>query len=110
MSHWLEAPEPLPIDRSGLPDPLARIGRHVCWIVVLGAILSHGDWTRTHEGLCPPLCRPLPTAAPACPTGYSASAIAFQQLVGKYKRRKPVDEWVKGTQVVALDFDRAPYS
>lgn len=111
MTHWLEAPDPLPVDRSGLPDPLARVGRHVCFIVVLGAILSHHDWWTTHAESCPPQCWPLPKAAPACSTGYSASAIAFQQFVGKYKRCKPVDEWVKSMPLVPLNFNRDdPYA
>lgn len=111
MSHWLEAPEPLPVDRSGLPDPLARVGRHVVWIVVLGVILSHHDWWTTHAESCPPQCWPLPKAVPAQPNGYSASAEAFKKLIGTYKRRKPVEEWVHRPKLVPLHFNRDdPYA
>jgi hypothetical protein len=106
MSHWLTAPEPLPEDRSGLPDPLARCGRHVLWLVVLGVAFSHGDWWRTHGETCPPGCRPLPAAAPANPAGFSQAAAAWAQLVGKTRKpRKPVDEWVKTERVVPLNLD-----
>src|SRR5438034_1139833 len=64
MPAWLTAPDPPLVHEDGLPDPGATIGRHVAWVCVRGIPLSHGDWTRTHEGQCPPGCRPLRIGAP----------------------------------------------
>lgn len=109
MTHWLEQPDkswPM----SDLPDPLERCGRHVLWAVVAGIVLSHGDWARTHEGACPPLCRPYPVVAPANPHRYLDATAAWKLMFGTYKPRKPVDEWVIGPKVVPLKFDVEPYA
>lgn len=108
--HWLDAPEAWPPDVSGLPDPLERCGRHVMYVVVQGVALSHGEWTRTHDGVCPPLCKPIPQAAPVNMQSFDATMAAWRLMFGTYKPRKPVDEWVKGQKVVPLKFDLEPYA
>lgn len=111
MSHWLLAPEPWPVDSSGLPDPLERVGRHVVWVAVLGVVLGHSGYAVTHQGACPPLCRPLLQAAPAVPEGYNEATEAWKRLFGVVRKaRKPVEEWGKTERVVPLSFDHAPYS
>lgn len=61
---WLDAPGP-DFSDDGLPDPLSRWGRHVRVVCIAGVPVAHGEWTRTHGGQCPPLCRRLPEGAPA---------------------------------------------
>jgi len=49
---------------DGLPDPFRTYGGHVAFVFLLGVPLTHGDWTRTHEGECPSGCRKLLAGEP----------------------------------------------
>ena len=81
MPAWLTAPDPPLMQEDGLPDPWATIGRHVRWVCVRGVPLSHGDWTRTHEGACPPGCRTLPDMPPAQPFKFSFALAAWRAFI-----------------------------
>ena len=99
MTHWLDAPEAaLPV--SALPDPLERIGRHVCAVVLLGVVLSHGDWTRTHAGTCPSGCRPLVARNAPPLAGVRRRPRRLQPTSGRLVR----DEVIHA-QPIALAFD-----
>jgi hypothetical protein len=71
----------LALPEDGLPDPVAKWGRHVRWVLIYGQPLTHGEWACTHEGACPPGCTKLPDVPHANPYAASPAWDAWQAFM-----------------------------
>ncbi len=68
---------------GALPDPILRVGRHVFWYFERGVATRHDAYTRVHDGVCPPSCRPLPWAPAADPNKPAVDAWSVQLRRGR---------------------------
>jgi hypothetical protein len=82
VGTWLDAPLAGPeFSDDGLPDPIARWGRHVRWAFLAGSPVSHSEWARTHDGQCPRGCGLISEVPHANPFAASPAWDAWQAFL-----------------------------
>lgn len=76
------------------------VGRHRICVVLAGQVVTHQQWSATHDGACVPGCQPYKVLTHAKPPKRKRPSV----------KRRPVAQQVQGWPLKPLDFGGDPYA